>query len=341
MFPERSGHAQLSDQRSAWVRGVGVALFVMLSAWAQARPPCAHTVPLPESTCFTGQPEPCIDRWIQENQSVWVEILWENPPFTLYDSFAYSLDEECSTTGNYTFHNHTGQTAALRVHDLVDSEAKDPAVAANMCQADMDLALATNSTARVVFGEMIRGLRSVGVLGLVFSRDPDAGARQHRFLIIRTLSDEMVEYLRGFSASREQWMAGQGGCYPLPPPCIVCCPPGDPDCNVPDCCDCRWRDRSSEIFRELIDCIRDMLVPIGLPGALCILACTASGPLMPACIATCLGATGIAGMIDFDRCTSASNWAKEKNLISYCACIEWKETHCSPGSEEPPVRDCP
>lgn len=172
-----------------------------------------------------------MDSWVVQNQLAWTALSWGSTAFSLYESFIYETEEEVQAWDDYLIHNYAAQGATLRVHDLFESDASDPLVAANMCQADMELAIDVKATSRIVFGELIREQNSIGVVGIAFSWSPEGEQRQNRFIVLRVLQNDLTEYLRGYSESRAIWLAGQGGCYPLPNPCVAVPPPGPPECQ--------------------------------------------------------------------------------------------------------------
>lgn len=295
-----------------------LALTVVLCGYATGRPPCAHTVPVAENACIQPLEEPCMDSWIVQNQLVWSELFIENPPFTLYDSFVYTASEEVETWGDYIVRNNTGLSAVLHVYDIVESSPADPNVAAIMCQEDMNAVIASKATAFVVLGELIRGQRDIGALGFAFNWDPAEGERQHRFVIVRTLPMDVTVYLRGYAESRARWLAGQGGCFPLPSPCIVP-PPDDPhDCFDTSSCYRHWQMQTAEDLQVFNQCMKDLATPFGLPGLACVFGCApaflAGGVGYAGRLAACFGALGLANLVDASACEDALQWSSSNTL---------------------------
>jgi hypothetical protein len=311
-----------------------------LTAAATARPPCQNIPFAAEGYCRNEGA--CLDDWYAENQQLFTHLgLGVYSPGS---SCTYVASEEIDSRGSYSLTSNTSLQVTLQVLEIFESAPDDPEVALNMCPTDMDTLLATNASARVVLGRMIRGQQWKGVAGVAFSYDPINAARQHVFLALSCLPDSFTEHLVITSEAREQWLLGLGGCYPLPPPCLASCPPGDPDCEDDTCCDSRWRDRSAQIYRDLTECVRDRLVPFSLPTILCAIGCclltTPFGCLM-ACGPVCGGAVGLTELTQVRACLDAANAADAANLADYCSCLAWKIQNCGQGYAEPEARDCP
>ena len=119
---------------------------------------------------------------------------------------------------------------------------------------------------------------------------------------------------------------------------------GSPDCSNPTYCYDLYQSRLSDALNAFNSCMASNVPPIGLYTALCLAACGAgtAGPISYACASLCGLAGSIAAMIDFQTCSEAFAFAAETAKISYCACMNWKMTHCTnTGCRELPVFSCP
>lgn len=197
-------------------------------------------------------------------------------------------------------------------------------------------AVATSLADRRVRGAVVVGVlkgsaASVASVALGFEFDDGQGG-----------SSSLLIPLTRVNADPEVLLAQAGP--PLGEPCI-----GAASGRMP--CSSRYDTRRGDALRAFVGCMATNVAPVGLGTAICIAACGLTGPLMPACVAACLGVGGPALIVDFHSCTEELERANCNAAQAYCNCIRHQQTYCPqvaepdrigcPGNPTLPVPGCP
>ena len=185
-----------------------------------------------------------------------------------------------------------------------------------------------SAQAHIAVGTLSGPSGSANMVGMYMSTTDPGGIQYHYLLPVGEASAELIDLLTEMTAVVLQVPISAASRSP---------------CDSLTHCHDLYRPRLKKALDDFVDCLKDQVPPLSLCAVACFILCVPFVPpshLYLACVAGCLaGCTGI-GLIDFNTCVCALEFAKFDAVSSYCLCIAWKEANCQPIDWETDIVGC-